>query len=306
MGKLKDNIAAFLVAALLRAVSLLPLRASQAIGTLIGLVNVWAKTRAAMVTRANLELCLPGMSDSQREEFVRNSLMHTGRTMMETPAVWLGSLERMSKWIRHVDNEEILENALAGGRGIIFLLPHLGNWELFNVYYARRSRLTALYNPPRKKYLGGLMSRIRLGFGNELVPANVKGIATLYRRLKDGNAVVVLPDQVPASGVYAPFFGVDALTDKLIHRLIQKTGARVIPVYLKRLDGSAGFDVVFREVDADIYSEDLMTSARALNATVEACVRDIPEQYQWEYKRFRERPTGERKIYRFNRPEAWH
>ena len=180
-----------------------------------------------------------------------------------------------------------------------------GNWELCNVYFAGRGKMTALYQPPRKAYLHETMKKIRSHFGNELVAANVKGIARLYRVLEKGGVVVILPDQVPGTGLYVPFFGIEALTDKLLSRLVQKTDARVVAACVTRLEDGR-FEVGFRAVDEGIYSSDIETSVRAVNATVENCVREIPAQYQWEYKRFRERPGGEKKIYRFGRPEAFH
>jgi KDO2-lipid IV(A) lauroyltransferase len=150
-----------------------------------------------------------------------------------------------------------------------------------------------------------MMKRIRHRFGNELVATNVKGVTRLYRTLEEGGTVIILPDQVPSSGIYVPFFGVDALSDKLISRLVQKTGARVVAASVTRLENGQ-FEVGIKTADDNIYSDDIVTSVRAVNKTVEDCVREIPAQYQWEYKRFRERPAGQKKIYRFNKPEAFH
>lgn len=302
----QDKLGANLIMTVLRLMALIPLPVSRWLGKMIGMINYRFNTRAMKVSRANIEVCLPELTAEEQDSLVRQSLIETGRTMIETPAAWLASADRLSRWIKHVENEDVLDNAIAKGRGVIVLLPHLGSWELFNVWYARRGSLTALYSPPRQRYLVEVMRDIRHGFGNDLVPTNVKGIATLYRRLDEGKVITVLPDQVPASGVYAPFFDIDCLTDRLVPRLLQKTDASVVCVYVRRRADGDGFDVVFREADRDIYSQDIAVSAAALNASIEACVRDVPAQYQWEYKRFRERPAGERKLYRFNGPAAYH
>jgi KDO2-lipid IV(A) lauroyltransferase len=55
---------------------------------------------------------------------------------------------------------------------------------------------------------------------------------------------------------------------------------------------SGGWELHFLPVGEDLYSEDIQTSLAALNRGVEAIAALAPEQYQWEYKRFRDRPPG--------------
>jgi KDO2-lipid IV(A) lauroyltransferase len=143
------------------------------------------------------------------------------------------------------------------------------------------------------------MEEIRGRFGNELVPTTRKGITRLYRCLGDGGLVTILPDQVPETGDFVPFFGEPALTDRLISRLQRKTGARIVCCFLKRLPANNGFAVCFREPVADVYAADSLVAMAGVNKSVEACVREIPAQYQWEYKRFRERPSGKLRIYNY-------
>jgi KDO2-lipid IV(A) lauroyltransferase len=305
---LGDRATGALVYAFVRLVSFVPLGASQAIGRCIGRINVALNARGTRVTRTNLELCMPGLSEAARSQLMRDSLKHTGQMLMETPATWLGSRRRIMGWIRNVENEELIREPLAEGRGVIVILPHIGNWELINVYLAQRiGRVTGLYAPPRRDLLKPLMRKVRSRFGNELVPTTVKGIGTLFRRLKEGRVVVVLPDQVPATGKFAPFFGHDALTDILITRMLAKSEARVVCCVIKRLPDARGFDVLLRAAHPDIYSGDPYVALVGMNRSVEACVREAPEQYQWEYKRFKERPAGKLRLYTDkHQPPAYH
>ena len=116
--------------------------------------------------------------------------------------------------------------------------------------------------------------------------------------------MVILPDQVPARGGFAPFFGVDCLTDRLIPRLLARTHSRVVCCVIERLARSRGFRIVFREPHPDIYSDDPDVSLKGLNESVEQCVQLAPPQYQWEYKRFKERPPGELRVYNYDN-EPW-
>ncbi len=289
----------------LRLLARLPRPASQFIGRRIGDINYLIRSRSFLVTEANLKICFPQLGADERRDLSRASLANTGQTLFETPAAWFGKPDSLKAWISEIVGEEILMDALDEDAGVVILLPHVGNWELFNSYSADIAPITALYQPPRQDFMRPLMEHVRENFGHELVATNVKGLARLYRVLSDGGVVTILPDQVPANGVFADFFGVSTLTDILVSRLLQKTKAQALVVCLTRLTNGQ-FRVKFERADPGIYDEDIDISVRAVNASVEKCVRENPAQYQWEYKRFRERPVGEKKLYRFDKSDGFH
>ena len=165
--------------------------------------------------------------------------------------------------------------------------------------------MTALYQPPRSRFLRKIINDLREYHDNEMVPTNKRGLRRLYEVLLEGGTVAVLPDQVPSSGHFIPFFGEFALTDELTIRLQRKTGANVLMlVFLRRSDGY--FDVHIAEADTELYQGNVTNALGALNGMIESVVALQPAQYQWEYKRYRERPRGEKKIYRFNKPTSFH
>jgi KDO2-lipid IV(A) lauroyltransferase len=115
------------------------------------------------------------------------------------------------------------------------------------------------------------------------------------KALQSGEIIAVLPDQVPAdeSGMYAPFFGVPALTMTLVSKLTQRTGAKVFCGFAQRLPKGKGFKVVLQEANPAVFSNNLEESITGLNESVEHSVELAVAQYQWEYKRFRRQPDGE-------------
>ena len=230
--------------------------------------------------------------------------MHTGQTMLETPAVWLGSLARTRAWITRIEGEHLLDEAIQTGAGVIVLLPHLGNWEVFNIYYAQRGKMVALYRPPRQGFMQPIMASVRGRLGNELVATNAPGIMRLYKSLAQGQVTVILPDQVPAVGNFTPFFGEPALTDILVSRLLKKTGAQAVCCAVYR--EYSGFVVRFSPVDEQLYADNLADSLRGLNQSLEQCIGCHLEQYQWEYKRYKKRPAGLKKLYEFRGPAKYH
>ncbi len=171
------DMTGMIVRAMLNLAAKLPRKLAQAIGTLIGLGHFYISSQASKVSAANLELCFPDKTRAERQALNRMSLVETGKTMMETPAVWLGNLVTLDSWITGVSHENLLLDAMASGKGALVLLPHFGNWELFNVYFRRHGTMTALYHPPRQAYLQELMADVRSRHGNDMVPTTTGGLA---------------------------------------------------------------------------------------------------------------------------------
>ncbi len=279
----------------------LPLRMSHWIGERIGRFMLSSHSQMAKITEENLRLCLPELDPKRRRQLVQKSLVETGKTMAETGAIWKRSYNR---WLRPkvVSNngEELLLNKVGDRKGVILLAPHLGNWEVLGLKLSELTQVTSLYQPPELAALENLIRQAREKAGARLVPTNKSGVAALLKALRRGELVAILPDQVPdhrSGGAFAPFFGQPALTMTLVHNLIVRTGCGVLIAYAKRVKG--GFEIVYHEVDSGVYSKDDAIALAAMNSSVERCVREVPEQYQWEYKRFKRRPQGLEKCYKF-------
>lgn len=259
----------------------------------------WSNGRARKVTEINLALCLPEMSRAERQQLARRSLAATAITACETAFIWTRSFEEVRPLIRTISGEACLQEALQRERGVIILAPHLGNWEMVPYYLAGLRKFTAMYAPAKIPQLNDIMVTGRTRAGYFLAPANAAGVKMLLKSLKAGEIIGILPDQVPEdeSGGFAPFFGRQAMTMTLIATLARRTGAQVVCAYAKRLEHSTGFELCFRPVTGNVAAEDIAEALTALNRSIENCVRDCPEQYQWEYKRFRKQPPGLPKPY---------
>jgi len=135
--------------------------------------------------------------------------------------------------------------------------------------------------------------------GAKLVPTDRGGVKSLYTALGIGELIGILPDQDPGhdAGVFAPFFGIQANTMTLLSRLAAKTESSVIFAYAERLSFGRGYKIRFIKGSEDINQKDTVISCTAINADVEKCVRALPDQYLWAYKRFRCRPEGETHLY---------
>jgi KDO2-lipid IV(A) lauroyltransferase len=241
-------------------------------------------------------LCFPELPEENRQRLIRSSLRHTGQTFTEIPLMWEWPVEKCLGLIREVEGLELIDGALASGKGIVLLAPHLGNWELVGIYFSAHYQMAALYSPPNLPEFEGYMIRVRERAGSTLVRGDRRGLARMVSILKGGGIAGILPDQSPHKNsgyAYGPFFGINVRTMTLASKLIAKSGSASFSAFAERLKDGQGFRIVIRPTEPDIDNKDPITAVTALNQSVENCVREIPEQYQWEYKRFRHRTPGE-------------
>ena len=286
-----DAVKVTLVKALLCFCSWLPLPLARAFGRGAGRIYFLCGGRSRRVTLRNLALAYPQMETVQRRRLAGASLAATGALIAEMGHVWLRPWEQLSSLLLQVDGVELINQARAEGRPVVVLVPHLGNWEVLGLHLATLGPTVSLYQPPKLAGLGPLIKRWRQHSGAQLVPTDRRGLARLSRALGAGDIVGVLPDQVPASlaaGENAPFMGVPCFTATLASKLISRHRAVAVVAFAQRVRG--GFHLHYRAASPEIYDEDIAHSLAAMNADVEKSVHCCPEQYQWEYKRFRVRP----------------
>ncbi|MDF1780500.1 MAG: lipid A biosynthesis acyltransferase [Alcanivoracaceae bacterium] len=277
----------------LRILGSLPLSFSHALGIFICKLLWLIKNREQRITEVNIRKCFPTMPADEQITFGKESLLETGKGMAELAWVWHHPNDALA--ITHCDSQEF-HQTLESGKPIIVLAPHLGCWEVLNFWLASHTNMHAMFAPSGLEHLDDLIKSSREKLGSTMHPATARGVATLVRALKKGNALTaILPDQVadPRSGVFADFYGNPAWTGTLSSKLIQQTGAQVFMAFAKRIPNASGYQIVMQAPDKQIYSEDIETSVRALNKSIEKLISEAPEQYLWSYKRFRVRPKGE-------------
>jgi KDO2-lipid IV(A) lauroyltransferase len=279
--------------------SILPLGCIRFIGWLAGYLVWLLKSRAARITLRNIQLCFPELSLAEQKKMALQSLQQTAQTAVEAGAIWRHSWPWVQRKIIAMEGDQLLRDKVAEGKGVLVLAPHHGNWEVVAPYLASVAPLTAMYQPLENPEMDKLVLSGRSKLNITMAPTNRKGVMMLFKTLQAGQIVGILPDQVPDSdsgSQIAPFMGVPASTMTLVHGLIQRTGCAVCSCYAERVKG--GFKIVVMEADPAIYDPDQLISVTGLNASVEACVRRAPSQYQWEYKRFRRLPEGYPRFYK--------
>jgi KDO2-lipid IV(A) lauroyltransferase len=298
-------IRTLLVTVLLRLVSLFPLSAAHALGRMLGSIFYYSKNDLKKITRMNIHLCFPELNKQQQDELVRDVLKNVGMSMMECGALWFWPAKKVLGLVKEVSGRELLESAMNNKNGVILAAPHIGAWEIIGLYCPQYWPMTILFKAPRIKAMESLLRKVRERAGTTLVPAGASGVRELRKALSRNELIGILPDQDPGtgSGVFAPFFGIQANTMNLISRLANKTGATILVAYAERLPKGQGYHIHFESSPDCLTDTDPVVAATCLNGAIEECVRKLPSQYQWAYRRFKTRPKGEGRMYSPRRKE---
>lgn len=280
---------------LFRLIARMPLGWVHALGGLLGLVVYALSPTYRRRLRENL-----GQAGFPVDAMAFEAARAAGRQALETAWVWMRPADDLRRAMR-VAGADAEAAAIASGRPVIYLTPHLGCFEITAQYcvlnrWQPPKSLTALYRVPKKEVLRPLVELGRRRNGVELAPANLGGVRQLLRALKRGDAVGILPDQVPGEGdgVWAPFFGRAAYTMTLPGKLASATNATVLFIYGERvrdLDGTgAGFRIHLQPLSEPLTGDPVGDASR-VNHDLERLIRTCPTQYLWGYNRYK-RPSG--------------
>ena len=288
-----------LVVGFLRLFALLPWRAVQAVGNAIGWLMWTLPNGSREVVRINLAKCFPELGEAERERLVGQSLKDIGKTLTESACAWIWPAHKSLALVREVEGLEVLQQALASGKGVVGITSHLGNWEVLNHFYCAQCKPIIFYRPPKLKAVDELLQQQRVQMGNRVAPSTKEGILSVIKEVRRGGAVGIPADPEPSlsAGVFVPFLGTTALTSKFVPGML--AGGKALGVFLHavRLADGSGYKVILEAAPAPMYSEDVEESAAAMSAVVERYVRAYPSQYMWSMKRFKKRPAGEPKWY---------
>jgi Kdo2-lipid IVA lauroyltransferase/acyltransferase len=269
---------------ILKPLSCLPLRLLHLFGAALGKVLFYCSPQAKKFAIDNLSQSKLAKSLEDTQEIAYQSFVEFGKAIFEAPMIWQKAEADLLPLVQQIHGWEIIKNALLAGKGLIFLTPHMGCFEITSIYYGSKHPITVLYRPPKLKWLERLILSGRTRTGVTLAEANAGGVRKLMQALKRGEAIGILPDQIPKAGEgeWADFFGKPAYTMTLACKLAEKTGATVIMAFGERLKDGAGYAIHLTKV------ENIATAA-LLNRAIELQITQQPSQYLWSYNRYKVR-----------------
>ena len=275
---------------LLRQLAKLPLSWTHAVGGALGwMVYFFSPTYSARL-RANLLESGLWRDEKDYQRILHRNIAESGKAGTELIPVWFRPVASARQLVIRAGPIELLEQAERRGKGVIYLTPHLGCFDIIPLWVAQRYPITVLYRPPKMQSLQPLIEAGRGRDRVRLAPATLGGVRLLLKALRRGEGVGILPDQVPGGGdgAWADFFGRPAYTMTLLGKLVEATGATVVLTAALRLPDGAGYAIHFMESDGNIGGDG---GTRALNTAIERLIKLEPSQYLWSYNRYKG-PSG--------------
>lgn len=263
-----------------KPLALLPLPALHFLGEILGYILFYSMQKSKR--RAVENIIQSQLFSGKTTQAVRQSYIELGKAFLEIPFVWNSDNQKIAKLIQSVQGWALVETAIKAKKGIIFLTPHMGCFEITSLYYAMHYPITVLYRPPKKKWISPLVNAGRTRHNITLAEANASGVRKLIQALKKGEAIGMLPDQVPGAGEgeWADLFGKHAYTMTLASKLAEKTGATVIMAFGERLAKGKGYALHLTKVDS-------IATPSLLNQAIETQIKQCPNQYCWNYHRYK-------------------
>jgi Kdo2-lipid IVA lauroyltransferase/acyltransferase len=274
----------------MRLTAVLPIKLALAIHRPIGNLMYRLLGRQRKIVLRNLELCFPELSVGEREALAKRNFEAIGLYFAECAIGWFGSERHVRDTLFDVRGLEHLQAALAKGRGVILFTGHFTTIEICGRALKRSMpNFTVMYATRSNPVVDEMQRRGRKSVSHESVPND--NVRMLLRCLKRNAAIWYAPDQYYEGGALVPFFHELACTNVATSKLARMTGATVVPMSYRRLDGEARWEVRFHAPLADFPTNDETADTARLTRALEGFIRVAPEQYLWNHRRFKGRPA---------------
>lgn len=279
-----DKFLAAIAYGIFKVLGFFPLSVLHAIGSKLGAIGLMLPGSYKRRAFENLRIAYPEATPAMNKA----AMIELLKMFLELPYLWSKRNEVKLSRIVQCYRWHLIDEALAKGKGVILISPHIGAFEMLGPFYTQRHPAAVIFKEPRMRWLKILIEKIRFSENLTLVPANQSGIKGLVKMLLKGQTIGFLPDQVPAlgDGVYAPFFGRNAYTITLVQRMQTIRNSPVFTVGLERLPKGKGFYFHIEPMD-EMLSDNPEIAAAQMNAALESMIRKMPTQYLWGYNRYK-------------------
>ena len=270
----------------LNTIAVLPLAVVQVLGTLLGLLAYVGSKQYRSLFRPQYEAVVIARKLPFK---LWEAVCASG--MLFSDSLWIWRNPEKALRLVEVQNWDLVETAIQEGHGLVMLTPHLGGFEIIPRVLAQHFPATILYRPSRQEWLNEVVEEGRAYPNMHFVPTNLNGVRQMTRALTRGEAIGILPDQVPSGGegVWVPFFGRPAYTTPLPARLANRNKTPVVMFTAKRKALGQGW--LMQATRLHPPSGDPALAAAELNVAIENAVLVAPEQFIWSYNRYKH-PAG--------------
>ena len=273
------------------------LRFGYAFCDLITSIVFVLNTEIVKISRININIAYSSINQKDRESLVKRSVKQSIRSYYETLFCLSRNQTKLNQSIFKVENR-FLFTQTNRDFGLILLSNHNRSVDLLLNQLTNQEDVTAIFKPIKIKVFNEFVRKNRQKSGSNVFETNFTGVKELFAALKRCEAVAMAADQVPAKnmGVYEIFFGRKVYTTNLIPSLHSKTKAPIVSVALH--SDNLSNRLYIRYGSKKTYKEELPYSAKAMNKEIENIININPEDYNWEYKRFKKQEVEDKTIYK--------
>lgn len=281
---------------LLWLITRLPYRWQFAIGEGIGRLLYCFPTKLKEISLINVQLCFPTLTPEEQTDLIKKNFASLGLGLIEAAMAWWLPDKKLKHLFR-VNGLEYLDQAFARGKGIILVGPHFTSLEMIARLLGMHYSFSVMYRPHKKSLIAYIQERFRKRYGIHFIPRN--RMRELLRTLTQNKTVWYAYDVDGGknNSVFAPFFNTSTASLTTVSRIVELTDTTVIPISFYRDSGRFHYEINLAPPLENFPSGDLVEDATRLNALLETFIRHKPEQYLWQYKRFKTRPEGEKRFY---------
>ncbi len=280
---------------LAKIIAHLPLPFLLFLGKVVGWLSYYVAKGRRKVIERNIELCFPELSKAEQKKRVKANFLAMGMGIFEVVAAWWMPRKQLEKHIIY-EGLENLEKQRASGKGALLLTIHLTPLELGGRAISFKTAVRGMYRPHDNEYYEHVQYQGRYEQSG-LEPITRDEIRRMIRLLREGDLIWYGPDQNygGVDHIFAPFFGIPALTITATSTLCRLGKAEALPYYCIRR-GSKYIVRILPPLE-NFPTKDLAADTLRLNALFEEWILEAPEQYLWAHRRFKTRPEGEPDLY---------
>jgi len=244
----------------------------------------------------NLAETFPQKSEIERRRILDECWRQFGREALETIRMQHLPPEEIPEHC-HFVNPEVLEDAIALGRGVVILSAHYGGWEISGLaVMAYVKKVHTVARPLDNELLERDVARIRARTGVQMVDRS-RAARPLLKALQQKGVVILLPDQAvqPREGILVPFLGRPAWTTDAPAKLALRQESVIVFGFC--IPGTTGHLLEFEDplrID-QLPSEEKNAEALTtrINDVISRRIAARPELWLWMHDRWKGNAPGE-------------
>lgn len=249
--------------------------------------------RHRAVAMENLAMAYGDALDGEsRARLAKSNFIQLTRVLLEIPSLLNLNKHNLHRYVIFKGRQHV-RSAFQSSEPVIFLTAHLGNWELMALAVSLifDIKINVVVRSLDSPAANRVLAEIRTRTGNRLID-KFQSMDEIGRLLRNKKPVGILLDQNASwyEGVYVPFFGHNACTNKGLALFALRYGALVIPTFNHRLpDGR--YEIAF-EPPLNIrrtrsISDDVISNTALFNRVIEKHIRKAPDNWFWVHRRWR-------------------